>query len=47
MATDALPPAEARELGEDLGIELDSSEHGTLERSMLCVGNSVLGKRRR
>ncbi|KAI0819303.1 TBPIP-domain-containing protein [Trametes gibbosa] len=50
LATDALAPQEATELGDDLGIELDTAEHGTLERGVLCAGSgggSVLGKRRR
>ncbi|OJT03222.1 Homologous-pairing protein 2 [Trametes pubescens] len=47
LATDALTPQQATELGEDLGIELDTPEHGTLERGVLCAAGSVLGKRRR
>ncbi|KAI0693414.1 TBPIP-domain-containing protein [Cytidiella melzeri] len=48
LATDALPPAEARELSEELGIETDTGEHATLEKSALCVPpGSILGKRRR
>ncbi|KZT00921.1 TBPIP-domain-containing protein [Laetiporus sulphureus 93-53] len=47
LATDALPPQEAKELAEDLGIELDTPEHGALERGAFCSPSSVLGKRRR
>jgi 26S proteasome regulatory subunit, ATPase 3, interacting protein len=49
LATDALPPAEASALDEELGIETDTSEHALLEKSVLCqlVSTSVLGKRRR
>ncbi|KAG5350429.1 hypothetical protein C0989_011063, partial [Termitomyces sp. Mn162] len=35
LATDALPPQEAASLAEDLGVELDTSEHIALERSQL------------
>ncbi|KAH0588708.1 hypothetical protein H2248_004514 [Termitomyces sp. 'cryptogamus'] len=37
LATDALPPQEAASLAEDLGVELDTSEHIALERSQLCI----------
>lgn len=47
LVTDALTPREARELGEDLGIEHDTGEHGALEKGPLCSSGSVLGKRRR
>ncbi|KAI0749194.1 TBPIP-domain-containing protein [Daedaleopsis nitida] len=47
LATDALTPQQATDLAEDLGVEHDTPEHGTLERGSLCVGGSVLGKRRR
>ena len=47
LVTDALTPQEARELGEDLGIEQDTGEHGALEKGPLCSSGSVLGKRRR
>lgn len=47
LATDALPPQDAKALAEDLGIELDTPEHATVERGPLCAGPSVLGKRRR
>ncbi|KAI0649574.1 TBPIP-domain-containing protein [Trametes meyenii] len=47
LATDALTPHEATELAEDLGIEVDTPEHATVERGQLCAAGSVLGKRRR
>ncbi|EPS94716.1 hypothetical protein FOMPIDRAFT_1133850 [Fomitopsis schrenkii] len=50
LATDPLPPQEATELAEELGIEPDTPEHVTLERGSFCiaaVGGGVLGKRRR
>ncbi|EPT01916.1 hypothetical protein FOMPIDRAFT_1144534 [Fomitopsis schrenkii] len=52
LATDPLPPREAAELAEELGIEQDTPEHGALERGLFCVaavrgGGGVLGKRRR
>ena len=47
LATDALTPQQATELGEDLGVEWDTAEHGVLERGELCAAGSVLGKRRR
>ncbi|KAI0671296.1 TBPIP-domain-containing protein [Trametes maxima] len=47
LATDALAPQQAAELGEDLGIEVDTPEHATVERGQLCATGSVLGKRRR
>ena len=47
LVTDALTPQEARELGEDLGIEQDTAEHRELEKGPLCSSGSVLGKRRR
>ncbi|KAG6880021.1 hypothetical protein C0992_007818 [Termitomyces sp. T32_za158] len=37
LATDALPPQAAATLAEDLGVELDTSEHAILERSQFCV----------
>ncbi|KAH7926365.1 TBPIP-domain-containing protein [Leucogyrophana mollusca] len=33
LATDALPPQDAAALAEDLGIEIDTAEHGVLERA--------------
>lgn len=47
LATDALTPQQAMELGEDLGVEWDTAEHAGLERGELCMPASVLGKRRR
>ncbi|PCH39321.1 TBPIP-domain-containing protein [Wolfiporia cocos MD-104 SS10] len=47
LATDALPPQEATELAEDLGIEFDTPEHGAVESGPLCSPGTVLGKRRR
>lgn len=36
MATDPLPPQDAAALSEDLGIELDTAEHLSVERGSLC-----------
>ncbi|PPQ95319.1 hypothetical protein CVT26_008164 [Gymnopilus dilepis] len=36
LATDALPPQDAKNLEEDLGIENDSPEHTAIERGALC-----------
>ena len=36
LATDALPPQDARNLEDDLGIEKDTAEHGVLEKGTLC-----------
>ncbi|PSR73724.1 hypothetical protein PHLCEN_2v10443 [Hermanssonia centrifuga] len=47
LAIDALPPQDASELAEDLGIEFDTEEHRYLEKGPLCVSGSILGKRRR
>ena len=49
LATDPLPPQEAAELEEELGIERDTPEHGALERGPFCVAanGGILGKRRR
>ncbi|OSC96705.1 TBPIP-domain-containing protein [Trametes coccinea BRFM310] len=48
LATDTLPPQQATELAEDLGVEFDTPEHAALERSELCSARGcVLGKRRR
>ncbi|KZT63550.1 TBPIP-domain-containing protein [Daedalea quercina L-15889] len=49
LATDPLPPQEATELAEDLGIEFDTGEHVALERGPFCApaNGGVLGKRRR
>ena len=37
ITLEATGPKEAAELLEDLGVELDSPEHGQLERSYLCA----------
>ncbi|KAJ3890828.1 TBPIP-domain-containing protein [Lentinula edodes] len=37
LATDSLPPQDATILSEDLGIEYDTPEHATLEKSHLCI----------
>ncbi|KAF8058801.1 TBPIP-domain-containing protein [Lyophyllum atratum] len=37
LATDALPPQDAASLAEDLGVELDGTEHTALEGSPLCL----------
>ncbi|TCD63405.1 hypothetical protein EIP91_005587 [Steccherinum ochraceum] len=47
LVTDALPPQESSALAEDLGIELDTPEHITVEKGSLCAPQNVLGKRRR
>lgn len=47
LATDSLPPQEAQDLADDLGVELDTSEHVGIERGPLCAPASSLGKRRR
>ncbi|KAI0955560.1 hypothetical protein AcV7_006191 [Taiwanofungus camphoratus] len=47
LATDAIPPQEATELAEDLGIEFDTAEHTAIERGRFCSPASALGKRRR
>ncbi|EIW84431.1 TBPIP-domain-containing protein [Coniophora puteana RWD-64-598 SS2] len=49
LATEALPPQDALDLREDLGIELDSDEHRDLEATSLCSAsqaNSLKRKRR-
>lgn len=46
LVTDSLAPQEASDLAEDLGIELDTVEHATLERGSLC-SVTTLGKRKR
>ncbi|KAF8160878.1 TBPIP-domain-containing protein [Crassisporium funariophilum] len=48
LATDALPPQDAKSLEEDLGIELDTPEHTALEQGPLCTQpqtNSLKRKR--
>ncbi|CCL98619.1 uncharacterized protein FIBRA_00621 [Fibroporia radiculosa] len=47
LATDALPPQEAEDLGEDLGIEADTPEHAGVERGPFCSAASGQGGRRR
>ncbi|KAI5119523.1 hypothetical protein M0805_002545 [Coniferiporia weirii] len=37
LVTDSLPPKEAEDLAEDLGIEYDTTEHGDIERGPLCT----------
>ncbi|KAI0731665.1 TBPIP-domain-containing protein [Fomitopsis betulina] len=46
LATDPLPPQEAAELFEQLGVERDTPEHAAFERSVFSV-SGILGKRRR
>ncbi|KAF9453958.1 TBPIP-domain-containing protein [Macrolepiota fuliginosa MF-IS2] len=46
LATDALAPQDAQELGEDLGLEWDSTEHGDVERGPLCVEKKSLKRKR-
>jgi 26S proteasome regulatory subunit (ATPase 3-interacting protein) len=36
LATDTLPPQDARNLEDDLGIEKDTPEHGIVEKGALC-----------
>ncbi|KDR75281.1 hypothetical protein GALMADRAFT_249282 [Galerina marginata CBS 339.88] len=48
LATDALPPQEAKNLEEGLGIEKDTPEHTSLEQGSLCQqpqGNPLKRKR--
>ncbi|KIY71130.1 TBPIP-domain-containing protein [Cylindrobasidium torrendii FP15055 ss-10] len=45
FATDSLPPQEVTELADDLGIEQDSGEHATLEKSVICQPTSMKRKR--
>ncbi|KAH9830371.1 TBPIP-domain-containing protein [Rhodofomes roseus] len=50
LATDPLPPQDANDLADDLGVDLDTPEHAALERGPVCAstgGAGVLGKRRR
>lgn len=37
LVSDSLPPQDAKDLADDLGIELDTAEHSELEKSSLCV----------
>jgi len=46
LATDALPPQDARNLEEDLGIEKDTAEHGVLEKGGLCSAAVTLKRKR-
>lgn len=46
LATDVLAPQDARELGEDLGLEWDSPEHTLVERGPLCVEKKNLKRKR-
>ena len=48
LATDSLPPQDAKDLEEDLGIEKDTPEHSVLEQGPLCrqaQANSLKRKR--
>lgn len=45
FATDSLPPQEVAELADDLGIEQDSGEHATLEKSAICQPTNMKRKR--
>jgi len=46
LATDVLAPQDAQELGEDLGLEWDSGEHGLVEKGRLCVEKKNLKRKR-
>lgn len=37
LATDALPPQDAIDLAENLGIEMDTAEHAMVEQGPLCA----------
>ncbi|KAL5511925.1 hypothetical protein ACEPAH_5143 [Sanghuangporus vaninii] len=37
LVSDTLPPPQANELAEDLGIEYDTTEHSEIEKSPLCA----------
>lgn len=41
LATDALPPQDATILAENLGIEMDTPEHMTLERGPMCTQKTL------
>jgi len=41
-----LAPQDAQELGEDLGLEWDSGEHGLVEKGRLCVEKKNLKRKR-
>ncbi|KAF8198049.1 TBPIP-domain-containing protein [Pholiota molesta] len=47
LATDALPPQDAKELEEDLGIENDTPEHVILEQGSLCRQNQANSLKRK
>lgn len=47
MATDVLPPQDATDLAENLGIEWDTHEHVSLEQSSLCTQKPNALKRKR
>ncbi|PPQ93676.1 hypothetical protein CVT25_012735 [Psilocybe cyanescens] len=47
LATDTLPPQDAKILEEDLGIEKDTPEHVSLEQGSLCQPQRNLLKRKR
>lgn len=46
LATDVLAPQDAQELGEDLGLEWDSAEHGLVEKGPLCAEKRNLKRKR-
>ena len=37
LVSDSLPPQDAKDLAEELGIELDTAEHADIEKSALCT----------
>jgi hypothetical protein len=47
LAVDALPPQDAKDLEEHLGIERDTPEHLTIEQGSLCQQPSNPLKRKR
>lgn len=47
IATDPLPPQDAACLSEDLGIEMDTDEHISVEKGPLCAPKTTLLKRKR
>ena len=47
MAADVLPPQDATDLAENLGIEWDTPEHVSVEHSSLCTQKPNLLKRKR
>lgn len=40
IVSDTIPPQEAENLAEDLGIEMDTAEHILLERGPLCTAKT-------